>query len=239
MKSVLPASEPPNATHGLDPARIIETAENLVQQIGQRLPRSNLASIAAELARIARDTDQRVHQAHRPILAIRFASVTAIVTSLLGLWYLLHHIHTRWEFGTVTDLFEAADAGFNLLVLLAGALWFLITLEARIKRKKVLQSIQELRELIHVIDATQLYYTPELYNHDAASPRTPWIFDHTYLLFCTQMFAVISNLAALYTRDEAGDSIMRAASHLEMLANALSHKLYSKAEMVRLSPESR
>jgi hypothetical protein len=53
------------------------------------------------------------------------------------------------------------------------------------------------------------------------------------------MFGVISNLAALYTRDEAGDSIMRAASDLEMLANALSHKLYSKAEMVRLSPESR
>ena len=78
-----------------------------------------------------------------------------------------------------------------------------------------------------------------MYNHDAASPRTPWIFDHTYLLFCTQMFGVISNLAALYTRDEAGDSIMRAASDLEMLANALSHKLYSKAEMVRLSPESR
>ena len=58
---------------------------------------------------------------------------------------------------------------------------------------------EELRELIHVIDATQLYYTPDLYNHDAANPRTPLDSDYTYLLFCTQMFAVISNLAALYT----------------------------------------
>ena len=62
MKGALPAGEPPNAIHRLNPARIVGTAENLAQQIGQRLPGSNLASIAAELARIARDTDHRVHQ---------------------------------------------------------------------------------------------------------------------------------------------------------------------------------
>ena len=66
-------------------------------------------------------------------------------------------------------MFEATDAGFNLLVLLAGALWFFITLEARIKRKKALASIEELREFTHVIDSTQLYYTPELYEADAAN----------------------------------------------------------------------
>ena len=48
------------------------------------------------------------------------------------------------------------------------------------------------------------------------------------------MFGVISNLAALYARSEAADSVMQAASNVEMLANALTDKLYSKAEMVRL-----
>jgi len=238
MKSFLPAGERPNLMHRLDPARIIEIAENLALRIGQRLPGSSLAGLAVELARIARDTDQRARQARRPILAIRFASVTAILASLLGLWYLLHHIHTRWEFGNITELFEATDAGFNLLVLLAGALWFFITLEGRLKRKKALESIEELREFIHVIDLTQLYYTPELYNPDGANSPTQRGLDFTYLLFCTQMFGVISNLAALYSRGAAGDSILRAASDVKMLETALSTKLLSKVEIVRPSSAS-
>ena len=235
MTGVLLAGERPNAAHRLDPSRIIKTAENLAQRIGQALPGSNLHELAEELVRIARDTDRRVQQASQPIVAIRFASVSAIGASLLGLWYLVNRIDVPWEFKNITDLFEAADAGFNLLVVVAGALWFFITLESRLKRKKALEFIQELREFIHVIDTTQLYYTPELYNHEHANPSYAQRFDHTYLLLCSQMIALITNLAALYTRGAAGDSIMRAASEVEMFGAALTDKLYSKAEFVRES----
>ena len=103
----------------------------------------------------------------------------------------------------------ALNTGFNLLVLLAGALWFCVTLEARIKRKEALGFIEELREFAHVIDVTQLYYTPDLYrSRHGASPGNPAI-DETYLLYCTQMLGVISNLAPLYTRGATGDSILR------------------------------
>ena len=125
------------------------------------------------------------------------------------------------------------------MVALAGALWFLITLEARLKRKRALDSLQELREFIHVIDATQRYYTPDLYRQDGEGPSHSRRFDHTYLLFCSQMLGVISNLAALYTRGSAGDSIMRASADIEMFATALTSKLYAKAEFVRLSATSR
>jgi hypothetical protein len=233
MQFVSPVGGKPKVDHRLDPARIIETADNLAQQVSDRLPQSTLAGLAADLAQIARQTDGRARNARRPILAIRFASALAAATSLIGLVYLASHIHARWEFGTITELFEAADAGFNLVVILAGALWFLITLEARIKRKKALGSIEELREFIHVIDVTQLYYTPDLYAPHSADSRSPLDLDHTYLLFCTQMLGVISNLAPLYTRNAAGDSILRAAAEVEILANAISAKLLSKAETVR------
>jgi len=211
----------------------METAENLASDIGEKLPGSSLAGLAVELAQIAHATVERARQARNPIYAIRVVSLLAICASLLGLWYLLDHIHTRWEFGTITEVFEAADAGFNLLVLLAGALWFLITFENRIKRKRALESIEELREFIHVIDVTQLFYTPLVYSPDPAAARTSVTFDYTYFLYCTQMLAVISNLAPLYTRGAAGDSILRAASEVEMLANAITAKLLSKAESVR------
>ena len=84
-----------------------------------------------------------------------------------------------------------------------------MTLEARIKRKEALGFIEELREFAHVIDVTQLYYTPDLYrSRHGARPGNPAI-DETYLLYCTQMLGVISNLAPLYTRGATGDSILR------------------------------
>ena len=77
------------------------------------------------------------------------------------------------------------------------------------KRKKALRFVEELREFAHVVDVTQLYYTPDLYRHrDGPRHGNPAI-DETYLLYCTQMLGVIGNLAPLYTRGATGDSILR------------------------------
>ena len=59
--------------------------------------------------------------------------------------------------------------------------------------------------------------------------------DHTYLLFGTQILAVIGNLAPFCTRGAAGDPILRAVADVEMLANAITAKLQSKSESVRLA----
>jgi hypothetical protein len=84
-----------------------------------------------------------------------------------------------------------------------------------------------------VIDVTQLYFTPELYKSDGQSSHTTLKLDHTYLLLCSRMLAVIGNLAALYSRGAAGDSIIRAVFEVELLANSITAKLHSKAESVR------
>jgi hypothetical protein len=93
--------------------------------------------------------------------------------------------------------------------------------------------IEELREFAHVVDVTQLYYTHDLYrSRNDARPSNPAI-DETYLLYCTQMLGVISNLAPLYTRGATGDSILRAASEVQMLALAIITKHLAKAEAAR------
>jgi hypothetical protein len=223
----------PDSRHRLDAAKIIQTAKNLAEEINLRLPGSNLAVLAQEMAVLAVATEERGQQAHRPFLAIRALSALAIGLVLLALWYLARHIHARWEFGTMNNVFDAVNTGFNLLVLLAGALWFCVTLEARIKRKEALAFIEELREFAHVIDVTQLYYTRDLYrSRNDARSSNPAI-DETYLLYCTQMLGVISNLAPLYTRGATGDSILRAASEVQMLALAIITKHLAKAEAAR------
>jgi hypothetical protein len=223
----------PDLKHRLDAGKIIETAKNLANDINVRLPGTNLAILAQELAVVAVATEERGRQARRPFLAIRALSGLAIGLVLLALWYLARHIHARWEFGTMNNVFDAINTGFNLLVLLAGALWFCVTIEARIKRKEALAFIEELREFAHVIDVTQLYYTRDLYRSRSDDrPSNPAI-DETYLLYCTQLLGVISNLAPLYTRGATGDSILRAASEVQMLALAIITKHLAKAEAAR------
>jgi hypothetical protein len=223
----------PDPKHRLDAGKIVETAKNLADDINTRLPGSSLAGLAEELTKVAVATRTRGRHARRPILAIRVVSALAIGLAVVGLWYLARHIHARWEFGTIGDLFGALTAGFNLLVLLAGALWFCVTLEARFKRKEALGFIQELREFAHVIDVNQLYYTPGLYRTRHGAPPGKNAIDETYLLYCTQMLGVISNLAPLYTRGATADSILRSASEVQMLAMAITTKHLAKAEAAR------
>src|SRR5271165_6966940 len=98
MNPILPAGKASNERHRLDPAKIIETADSLARRLGDKLPGSTLANLAVELARIARATEERAQQARQPIFTIRAGSALAIIASLAGIWYLVRHIHTRWEF---------------------------------------------------------------------------------------------------------------------------------------------
>ncbi len=63
----------PNQKHRLDPAKIILTAENLARRVSDRFPESTLSGLAADLAEIARVTDERARRVRRPIRLIRGA----------------------------------------------------------------------------------------------------------------------------------------------------------------------
>jgi hypothetical protein len=223
----------PDVKHRLHPGRIVETAENLARRVSTKFPDSNLAGLSVELAGIARATDQRAHRVRMPIYLIRVACGLVVLLALSGLVLLVRHIHTRWEFNTIADVFESADAGVNILIVFAGGLWFLITIEARFKRKRALAYMGELLEFIRLIDVTQLYFTPELYVSGGLPGGTTPRFDYTYLLFCTEMLAVIGCLAPLYTRDNLDETVWRAASDVESLANSIEDRLLSKAQAIR------
>jgi hypothetical protein len=227
---VRPGNSP---AHRLDAGKIVETAKNLAASIEARLPGTTLSGLAHDLARIAVAAEERVSIGHRPIYAIRLISVLAIVGITLPLIYVADHIHTKWEFGTITEVFEGVHAGFELLVILAGILWFCATLESRMKRNVALGFVEELREFVHVIDITQLYFTPDLYGTRAESKTGALHIDETYLLDCTQMLALIGNLVSLSARGVKGEQVLRAVSEVEMLTIAISTKHLTKFEAMR------
>jgi hypothetical protein len=219
--------------HRLEPERLIETARNLADDINDRLSGSSLAELSRELVKLAVATAERGKYASRPIYFVRGFSALAIAMGFAAIGLLVSHVHSRWSLGSIGDLVMAISAGANLAILSAGAFWSCLTLEARIKRAAALGFLEELREFIQVVDVTQLYYTPDLYRSRIGSGPPRRAIDETYLLYCTQMLAVISTLAPLYTRGVTGDSILRAAAEVEMLAIAITTKHLAKAEAVR------
>jgi hypothetical protein len=220
-------------SYRLDSSAVIHTAENLRKEVVTKFPGSTLAKLSQELETLARQADEKIASFTRPVYKIRIFSFLAILAAVLFPIWALNHVNTSWKFETVTDLFEALDAGFNLIVLLAGALWFLYSFEANSKREKALKSIRELRQFIHTIDRTQMYYTPDLYKPDSHLSRSTVKLDYSYPLLCAEMLGIIGNLSALYTQADASDSLWRAASEAEILVNSLSSKLASKAEVIR------
>lgn len=225
--------------HRLDAEKLIETAKHLSNDIGDRMPSSSLSELARELVTLAVASVERGRAARRPILAVRAFSALVVVTGVALLGLLASHVQVRRSIQNIGDLLVAFNAGTNLVILSAGALWSCVTLEVRLKRRQALGFIEELREFIHVIDVTQLYYTPDLYRSRLGSGRAKLVIDETYLLYCTQMLAVIGNLVPLYTRGATGDSILRSASEVEMLAIAVSTKHMTKAEAVTLLSRDR
>ena len=216
----------------LNPVTIVNTADNLKKEIADRLPGSALAKLAEELENLARQSEDRIESFKRPVYKIRIFSFLTIFLAIAILTWSITSLPASWRFETVAELFEAIDTGFNLIVLLTGALWFLYSLEATLKRKQALESIKSLRQFIHTIDITQLYYTPDIYKPDSHLSDSAVKLDNSYLLLCAQMLGIIGNLSALYTQADSSDSVWRASSEAEILANAIATKLVTKTEVI-------
>ena len=50
----------------------------------------------------------------------------------------------------------------NIIVLMGAALFFLVTIEDRLKRRRALTALHELRSIVHVIDMHQLTKDPSM-----------------------------------------------------------------------------
>ena len=138
------------------------------------------------------------------------------------------------EFSDLGFFLQVVEAGLNDLILIGAALAFLMTVETRVKRRRALKALHELRSLAHVIDMHQLTKDPErllLPGRDTASSpqRTLSPFElGRYLDYCSELLAILSKIAALYA-ERFDDSVALAAiDELEALTNGLSRKIWQK-----------
>ena len=71
-------------------------------------------------------------------------------------------------------MLEIFESGINNAVMIAIGIFFLVTIETRIKRRRALHAIHELRSMAHVIDLHQLTKDPDRLRKDRAdTPNSP------------------------------------------------------------------
>jgi hypothetical protein len=223
----------------LDPEKIVATLERLEGRISARFENSGLARVCSELTQVAREHKSRVEQIGRRSVLLRLA-VSAIL--LGGVWLLLM-IGPLIRFETfaadsIYSVLQGIDAAFNILVLMGAAVFFLFTVEERIKRKRALDALHELRSIVHVIDMHQLTKDPSMMGATAKvtsiSPaRVLSPFELTrYLDYCSEMLSLSAKVAALYAQSFPDPVVTDAVSDLERVTTNLSQKIWQKISMI-------
>ena len=217
------------------PEKIVDTMSRLENRIGERFPDSGLRQVAVELTEQARATQRAVKYLPRPIWIIRIAALLAIALVLTGV---ITMVSLTLDLDTGADGWvewvQAIESAINELIFLAIALYFLVSLEMRVKRKIALAALHRLRSFAHVIDMHQLTKDPASIlataQPTASSPQramTPFELVR-YLDYCTELLSLTSKIGALYAQDLNDPIVLNAVNDVESLVDGLSAKIWQK-----------
>ena len=218
----------------LDVDRIIQTVGALQHRIEERFSGSGLGKLAGRLHGIANITVARLEWVARPILPLRLGvglitlGVVALPAVLFVAADLLVTPPDVWEF------IQAVDAGVQDLIFVGLLIFFLYTLETRIKRGRALHFLRELRAMAHIIDLHQLTKDPDrVIGPGRDTPSSPerdieQFKLGRYLDYCSEMLSLTSKVAALYAQSFDDPVVLAAVDEIERLTAGLSAKLWQK-----------
>ena len=197
-----------------------------------------MARFSQDVVDIALNVQARSTELSKPILPLRIA-VSAIVAGLVALLvYVVTHVGSLVEGSDLSTRVEGIEATISSVVFLGAAGLFLFTLETRIKRRRALRAIHELRGLAHVIDMHQLAKDPKdtrfLLLDTASSPKQQ--LSHyelsRYLDYCSELLAIVNKMGALYARDFDDPVVLAGVDGLQRLVDGLSQKIWHKMALV-------
>jgi hypothetical protein len=228
------STRPIDTYRALDADKLITTAETLAQRIGERFPEAGLYQVAQQLLDTAHMTAEHSAYLARPILWVRAVIVILALIVLVLLAVALLRVELRTDGFGFFDFVQVLEAGINDIILIGAALFFLLTLERRIKRGRALADLHQLRSLAHVIDMHQLTKDPDrvlAQRTSTASSPQPTLTGYQlgrYLDYCSEMLAIIGKLAALYVQDFDDGAVLSSVDEIESLTNGLSRKIWQK-----------
>ena len=235
-------TDAPSRYRQLDDGQILQTLTRLQARIGERFSGSGLSRVAAELRSLGDETVALVADLRRPHWPIRVLTGLAIAAMIVVAVLAVSTARRESAISGLADLIQAIDAAISTLVFLGATVFFLTTLETRLKRHRALATLHQLRSVAHIVDMHQLTKDPEQIS--SPEPDTASSPDRSlspaelgrYLDYCSEMLAVISKLAALHVQHFDDPVTLAAVNDVESLTTGLSSKIWQKITLLGARP---
>lgn len=234
--------EPPDTDdyQCLDPNRINQTIALLQVRIQERFPDRGLHRVCQKLQEIGARSQETTDWVSQPILWLRVGIgllllliASAVIATLLSI------DPATQKALTFVELLAALESTINDIILISAGVLFLVTIEIRIKRKRALDAVHELRSLVHIIDMHQLTKDPERlssgHQNTDSSPQarmTPFELNR-YLDYCSEMLSLCAKLAALYAQNFSDSVVLAAVGEVEHLSIGLSGNIWQKIAILQ------
>ncbi len=219
----------------LDADQVLAAIDEPNRRILERFPNCGLCRVCGELLNTASESKEQSTWIGKPLLGLRIATGSLIALILGVLVFGLIELDSPSGTLELTEIIQIFEAGINDLVLIGAAIFFLITIENRVKRQRVLDALHALRSLAHVIDMHQLTKDPEQVIHNQNNtPSSPHREAMTkfelgrYLDYCSEMLSLTGKLAALTIQNFDDPVALASVNELENLTTGLSRKVWQK-----------
>ena len=223
--------------HTLKLEKVLQTIGQLERRIQERFPDSGLLDTCHNFFRIAEDTQTRIEWIDKPNLWLRWGVGFAITIGLAIFLHSLSLLELQVQLPNLPESIQLLEALLNDVILIAAAVFFLLSIETRIKRNRTLNALHELRGLAHVVDMHQLTKDPAVIVNNSPTTSSP-VRNLTafqlkrYLDYCSELLSLLGKMAALYSQRLPDSQIVTAASEVEDLCTGLSRKIWQKIVMI-------
>jgi hypothetical protein len=222
----------------LDQTQITHTLHRLRDRIAERFPGSGLSNVAGELIALSEEAFERIVYVRRPNWPIRLAVAAVIVGMVTVVTLGAVSIHVSSRVNSISELVQTLDASINDVFFLGVAIFFLVSLETRIKRRKALASLHQLRSVVHIVDMHQLTKDPErlmsTQPDTTSSPERSMTAPELgrYLGYCSEMLSLTSKVAASFVQSFNDPVVLSTVNEIETLATGLSGKIWQKITLL-------
>ena len=222
----------PSNFRKLDSREIVATIEALNRRIEARFPGSGLSRVTGDLLSVGEETVTRMRWIQKPHILLRMAAAILSVAIVALIIFMVSQVH-QFKFDDYTNFIQALEASISSVVFIGAAILFFVSWENRIKRRRALSALHELRALAHIVDMHQLtkdpesYFSPAKTSGSAKKRMSPFELNR-YLDYCSESLALISKIAALYIQELQDPVLLDAVDDMEDLTAGLSRKIWQK-----------
>ena len=229
----------------IDFTKVGKTLNRLHDRIVERFPDSGLHKVCEELVVVLYETKPNLAKISRPNYWLRGLVAVIVTLFLFSIIYALTLFDFDFSKIKSTEVIQVSESAVNDIILIGLAMFFLVSLETRLKSSKAIDSLNELRAIAHIVDMHQLTKDPtelgEKVNRTASSPRRVLTAFELirYLDYCSEMLSIVGKIAALYAQELPQTTVISTVNEIDSLTSGISRKAWQKIMIIQQSNASK